>query len=77
MQVIVNIGEDGEITTQIKNGPAMTGLGTTDESAAILGNDLNAGESPFSAAEETATAQANFGEEMGGLDGGAGPQSLR
>ncbi len=77
MQVIVNISDDGKITTEVKHDPAAIETATTSETAADAGDSLDAGASPFSAAEDTEATQELSAEASEALDGGAGPPILR
>lgn len=76
MQVIVNISDDGKVSTEVKQGPA-TKIGvTTAEPAPVDGESLDAGASPFSDAKDTEATQELSAEASGGLDGGAGPSTF-
>ena len=76
MQVIVNISDDGNITTEVKHDPARIETATTAETAAVAGNGLDAGASPFAVAKDTDATQELSAEASDMLDGGAGPPSL-
>ena len=77
MQVIINISDDGEITTQVKKDPNTLNMATIAEPAVDAGNELDAGASPFSAAEVSEQTQELSAEALEELNGGAGPATLR
>ncbi len=74
MQVIVNISDDGTITTEVEREPATMEAAPTVETLAVSGDALAAGASPFSVAEGTEATRELPAEAMDGIDGGAGPQ---
>ena len=73
MQVIVNISDDGKITTEVKHDPATIETATAAETAAVAANGLDAGASPFSVAKDTEATQELPVQALVELDGGAGP----
>ena len=76
MQVIVNISDDGKITTEVNHDPAAIETTTTSETAAVAGDALDAGASPFSVAEDKEATQEISAEASEALDGGAGPPAF-
>ena len=71
MQIIVNISDDGKVTTEVKHDPAAIETATSSETAAVAGDSLDAGASPFSGAEDTEATQELSAEASEALDGGA------
>lgn len=73
MQVIVNISDDGKVSTEVKQGPATKKGVTTAEPAPVDGESLDAGASPFSVAKDTEATQELPAQASVELDGAAGP----
>lgn len=73
MQVIVNISDDGKVSTEVKQGPATKKGVTTAEPAPVDDESLDAGASPFSVAKDTEATQELPAQALVELDGGAGP----
>ena len=73
MQVIVNIGDDGAVTTEVKREPAMLKATTTAEAGNLDTEHLDAGASPYAIAESAETLEDKPFDVLLGLDGGAGP----
>lgn len=73
MQVIVNISDDGKVSTEVTQGPVTKKEVTTAEPAPVDGESLDAGASPFSVAKDTEATQELSAQASVELDGGAGP----
>ncbi len=73
MDVIINIRDDGKITTEVTQDPAMMPTATTAETTAVTGLAVDAGASPFAVADELQATQELTAEAAAAIDAGAGP----
>ena len=73
MQIIVNISDDGKVSTEVEQGPATKKGVTTVEPAPVDGESLDAGASAFFVANDTEATQQMPELASVEFDGGAGP----
>lgn len=75
MQVIVNISDEGNVSTEVRRGPSTIGAVTTSESTEAGSKALDAGAGPFETTEGSETVENRLLDASDVFDGGAGPTS--